>query len=79
MSIAIQATHENTGRRRRGVRKKEEDREEVLAKCRKVYEQPFFEESQEVQFWRRIQRSPSSLLIKFTASVKEMEVVGAEI
>jgi len=52
MSIAIQATHENTGRRRR-VRKKEEDREEVLAKCRKVYEQPFFEESQEVQFWRR--------------------------
>jgi len=31
----------------------EEDREEVLAKCRKVYEQPFFEESQEVQFWRR--------------------------
>jgi len=78
MSIAIQATHENTGRRRR-VRKKEEDREEVLAKCRKVYEQPFFEESQEVQFWRRIQRSPSSLLIKFTASVKEMEVVGAEI
>jgi len=75
MSIAIQATHENTGRRRR-VRKKEEDREEVLAKCRKVYEQPFFEESQEVQFWRRIQRSPSSLLIKFTASVKEMDGGG---
>jgi len=66
-------------KKKRSEKKKKKIEKKFLQSAAKFMSSLFLRRVKKFSFGGEIQRSPSSLLIKFTASVKEMEVVGAEI